>query len=88
MHFSGRDKPWEDEYARLVESLATKGPSASRKSSPLHWFFTLTSAAEEISFNVSRSAFGRRMPVGRFSDSNLMFGHIVAKKERGWTAYQ
>ena len=79
IHFTGKNKPWETEYAQL----ATK---SSRSPAGL-WFSNLRLAAQNCSFNISSSAFGAKSSVGRFSENRLMYHHIVAKKERGWTAY-
>jgi hypothetical protein len=44
--------------------------------------------AQQVKLNISRTAFGAEKFVGRFSEARLMYHHIVAKKERGWTAYE
>ena len=80
VHFAGKKKPWEIEYAKL--STETSPFSAVR------WFSILSTAAQNFHFNISRSAFGAKRSVGRFSEKRMMYQHIVAKKERGWTAYQ
>jgi hypothetical protein len=76
-HFIGRNKPWDKNY-RYTSPASTQS----------RWLSALASAAKEINFNISRSTFGAKNPVGRFSEINSMHRHIVEKKERGWTAYQ
>lgn len=53
----------------------------------LLWFSTLQSVARSNNYTVSASAFMAKTAVGRFSQSDAMYEHIVAKQKRGWTAY-
>jgi hypothetical protein len=90
MHFTGRGKPWDMNYTSLEDRMTSEPASiqSSLFSMKSSWFSALTSVAKEISFNISRSTFGRRQYVGSFSEKGTMYRHIAAKKARGWTAYQ
>jgi hypothetical protein len=85
-HFTGKKKPWDQQYATLEKSLGSE--SSSNKTSPSsRWFSALLSAAQGINFNTSKAGFGTKKQVGSYPTYNSMYQHIAAKKERGWTAY-
>jgi hypothetical protein len=86
-HFTGKAKPWDQQYTALEERLDSEGLS-DKQSPSSRWFTTLKSAAQDINFNISQSSFGRDKNVGRYSTYQSMYAHIAAKKARGWTAYQ
>jgi hypothetical protein len=87
-HFSGKSKPWDMEYTRLASGVASALESKATLLRQYLWFFTLQSVANATNLKISPSVFGKTESVGRFSDYKLMKKHIVAKKARGWTAYQ
>ena len=86
-HFTGKAKPWEQQYASLEKILDSE--RLSNTTSPRsRWFSALISSAQEIGFNISKAGFGKKKNVGSYPTYQSMYLHIAAKKERGWTAYQ